>query len=61
LDTLVNNGCEPSNLIDKLDEALQYLQQLMAEKPYSSTLDLPVALIEEVIDDIHTYTEEVTE
>jgi hypothetical protein len=58
LDQLVDNGCEPGSLVDKLDEALQFLQQLMAEKPYSATLDLPVALIEEVIEEITEYMEE---
>jgi hypothetical protein len=47
-------------LVDKLDEALQFLQQLMADKPYSSTLDLPVALIAEVVAEITEYME-VTE
>lgn len=59
MDTLVNDGLDPGSLSGKLEEALCFLQQLMAENPHDSSLDLPVALIEEVIDEIYEYLWEV--
>jgi hypothetical protein len=53
LDTLVNKkSCDLSSLVDKLEEALDFMKQLMAEEPYNPVLDLPVALVAEVAEEL---------
>lgn len=39
-------------LVEQLEEVREYLFQLMVQKPHSNTLDMPYAVIGEVVEEM---------